>query len=173
MRILEEIKNTIDVKGIIWEDIVNYKKISTTIMCSKCNFKCDKENGVQLCQNWGLAAAPTQTVPIDDILDRHVKNPLTEAIVMQGLEPFDTPFDIYTVAAALKDFKCKDDLVIYTGYNKSEINPAHIQNLLFFLPGDLIIKYGRYIPNQTPHYDEILGVKLASDNQFAEIYTHE
>jgi hypothetical protein len=33
---------------------------------------------------------------------------------------------------------------------------------------NVIIKYGRYIPNQTPHYDEVLGVNLASDNQYAE-----
>jgi hypothetical protein len=32
---------------------------------------------------------------------------------------------------------------------------------------NIIIKYGRYIPNQTPHYDEVLGVYLASDNQYA------
>jgi hypothetical protein len=33
---------------------------------------------------------------------------------------------------------------------------------------NIIIKYGRFIPNHQPHYDEILGVKLASDNQYAE-----
>ena len=32
----------------------------------------------------------------------------------------------------------------------------------------IIIKYGRFIPNQQKHYDEILGVYLASDNQYAE-----
>ena len=33
---------------------------------------------------------------------------------------------------------------------------------------NIIIKYGRYIPDQEPHYDEVLGVNLASDNQYAE-----
>ena len=33
---------------------------------------------------------------------------------------------------------------------------------------NIIIKFGRYIPNQKPHYDEVLGVNLASDNQYAE-----
>jgi hypothetical protein len=32
---------------------------------------------------------------------------------------------------------------------------------------NIIIKFGRFIPNQEPHYDEVLGVKLASDNQYA------
>jgi len=32
---------------------------------------------------------------------------------------------------------------------------------------NVIIKFGRFIPNQEPHYDEILGVNLASNNQYA------
>ena len=62
-----------------------------------------------------------------------------------------------------------DDIVIYTGYNKEE---ERSQDLIEFIKKNqyknIIIKYGRYIPNQTPHYDEIIGVKLASDNQYAE-----
>ena len=62
-----------------------------------------------------------------------------------------------------------DDFVIYTGYNKEEERP---QTLIKFIKENqyknIIIKYGRYIPNQTPHYDEVLGVNLASDNQYAE-----
>ena len=62
-----------------------------------------------------------------------------------------------------------DDLVIYTGYNKEE---ERSQDLINFIKRNqyknIIIKYGRYIPNQTPHYDEVLGVNLASDNQYAE-----
>ena len=62
-----------------------------------------------------------------------------------------------------------DDLVVYTGYNKEEERP---QVLIKFIKENqyknIIIKYGRYIPNQTPHYDEVLGVNLASDNQYAE-----
>ena len=33
---------------------------------------------------------------------------------------------------------------------------------------NIIIKYGRYIPDQEPHQDEVLGVRLASNNQYAE-----
>ena len=33
---------------------------------------------------------------------------------------------------------------------------------------NVIIKYGRYIPGHQPHYDPVLGVYLASDNQYAE-----
>ena len=33
---------------------------------------------------------------------------------------------------------------------------------------NVIIKYGRFIPNEKSHWDEILQVNLASSNQFAE-----
>ena len=46
---------------------------------------------------------------------------------------------------------------------------SKIEDLLKF--SNIIIKFGRYIPGQKPHYDEILGVNLASDNQYAEVIT--
>ena len=33
---------------------------------------------------------------------------------------------------------------------------------------NIIIKYGRYIPNKEKYYNEVLGVYLASENQYAE-----
>ena len=33
---------------------------------------------------------------------------------------------------------------------------------------NIIIKFGRFIPNQQSHYDAVLGIKLASSNQYAE-----
>lgn len=161
------ISDTIEVKGIIWEDTVNYKKICTTLMMPNCSFKCDKENGTQVCQNWELAAAPSQTVLINSFMRRYKENPLTEALVLQGLEPFDSLIDIYTVAAGLSDFNITDDLVIYTGYTREELG-SKIKPL-YTIPGHLIIKWGRYIPNQKPHFDPVLGVYLASDNQYGEL----
>jgi hypothetical protein len=63
-------------------------------------------------------------------------------------------------------FRCytNDDIVIYTGYNESEVS-EQIERLRYFK--NIIIKFGRYIPNQQAHYDDILGVNLASNNQYA------
>lgn len=161
------ISDIIEIKGIIFEDFVNYKKPCMTIMMPKCNFKCDKENGVQLCQNWELAATPSQTAHINGLMRNYKSNPITEAIVLQGLEPFDSLIDLYTVAAALEDFQITDDFVIYTGYTRKEITSE--LKPLYTIPGHLIIKWGRYIPNQKPHFDPVLGIYLASDNQYGEI----
>lgn len=160
---------SIELKGIVWEDMVNYKKICTTLMFPHCDFKCDKEFGTQICQNGGLAAAPSQRHDINDIMCTFAHVYLSEAIVLQGLEPLDDPLDVLTVAAALREWKFNVDLVIYTGYNKSEISQDFLDQLIATTPGRLIIKWGRYVPNQQPHYDPVLGVNLASDNQYAEV----
>ena len=59
-----------------------------------------------------------------------------------------------------------DDIVIYTGYNEDEIQ-KEINKLRQFK--NIIIKFGRFIPNQKKKYDEVLGVTLSSDNQYAEV----
>ena len=60
---------------------------------------------------------------------------------------------------------CNDDVVIYTGYNKEEIADK-IEVLKKFK--NIIIKFGRFIPNSKKKYDEVLGVELASENQYGE-----
>ena len=158
-----------EIKGIIHEDFVNYKVCSMTIAMPYCTFKCDKECGSNVCQNSKLAKDPTLDIPAAKIIDQYLYNPLSHAIVFQGLEPFDSYNDIYYFIYALRFiFKNNDPVVIYTGYNKDEIL-SKIDDLLKF--SNIIIKFGRYIPNQKPHYDEILGVNLASDNQYAEVIT--
>ena len=158
-----------EIKGIIHEDFVNYKMCSMTIAMPYCTFKCDKECGIDVCQNSKLAKEPTIDIPAAKIIDQYLRNPLSHAIVFQGLEPFDSYNDLYYFIYALRFvFKNDDPVIIYTGYNKDEIL-SKIDNLRKF--SNIIIKFGRYIPNQKPHYDEILGVNLASDNQYAEIIT--
>ncbi len=161
------ISDIIEVKGVILEDFVNYKKPCMTLMMPNCSFKCNKEYGSNICHNSSLAAAPLQTVHINSLMRKYISNPITEAIVLQGLEPFDDLISTYTVAAALSDFNITDDFVIYTGYTREEV--ASKLKPLYTTPGHLIIKWGRYIPNQKPHYDSILGVYLASDNQYGEL----
>lgn len=33
--------------------------------------------------------------------------------------------------------------------------------------GNVIVKFGRYRPNEKPHHDDVLGVDLANDEQHA------
>lgn len=152
------------IKGIIDEDLVNYKKPSMVIMFPYCSMKCDKENGTRICQNGALTGAPVIPILVSEIIDRYLQNDISQAIVCQGLEPFDSWTDLFYLVQLFRK-KTNDDIVIYTGYNKEEIKDKVF--LLDMFP-NIIIKYGRYIPGQEPHYDNVLGVKLASNNQYAE-----
>ena len=151
-------------KGIIDTDTVNYKKISMVLEFPYCSFKCDRECGKQVCQNSELASAPDIEISNEEIIQFYLENPLTEAIVMQGLEPFDSLGSLYNF---IYDFRevCNDDIVIYTGYKEEEIYPY----LNFFKKfGNIYIKFGRYRYDRPSRYDEVLGVTLASTNQYCK-----
>ena len=148
---------------IIDEDFVNYKKASMYIAFPNCSFKCGKG----LCQNSPLAKQERVDVEYKSIVDRYMKNPYTNAIVFAGLEPFDDYIDMVNLIDEFRKVTL-DDIVIYTGYNKDELDgELHvITNACEFK--NIIVKFGRYIPDQKPHYDKVLGINLASDNQYAE-----
>ena len=149
------------IKGLISEDFVNYKKPAMTIMFPHCNgFKC----GAEYCQNSPLSKAEDIEIDIANIVIRYLNNPITESVVMQGLEPFDSWDDLIGLVKQLRE-STDDDIVIYTGYYKEEIAD---KIALLSKYKNIVIKYGRYIPNQEKHYDEVLGVYLASSNQYAE-----
>lgn len=154
------------IKGLIDEDFVNYKKPSMVIMFPKCSFKCDKECGEQVCQNGTLATAPQMDISPRDIVERYINNPITSAIVMSGLEPFDSFGDLSYLLHLIRDeYQCDDDIVIYTGYKKDEISR---ELEIIGSHKNIIVKFGRFVPNQTKHYDDVLGIVLASDNQYGE-----
>ena len=153
------------VKEIRDEDFTSYKKPSMVIGFPSCTFKCERESGCKgMCQNLSLATAPEIAISYDNIVDRYLKNPITKAIIMAGLEPFDSWDELNRLSIELR-LKTMDDIVLYTGYKKEEISYA--VDWLTQFP-NIIIKFGRYRPNEEPHYDAVLGIKLASSNQYAE-----
>lgn len=152
------------VKGVIDEDFVNYKVPSMSVVCPYCTFKCDKECGMSVCQNSSLAKADVIDISIDTLVKRYLRNPITKALVFNGLEPFDSFEDVCKLIERIREFR-KDDIVIYTGYNENEVED-YVDKLKNF--GNIIIKFGRFIPNNQSHFDDVLGVYLASDNQYAK-----
>ena len=153
-------------KGIIEEDFVQYKKPSMFLIFPKCSFKCDKECGRPICQNGALANSEEIEIDIkQDIIWKYMDNPITEAIVCGGLEPFDSWEDLKCLIMNLR-YYTPDDIVIYTGYREYEVSREKIEWLELY--GNIIIKFGRFIPDQPSRYDEILGVNLVSNNQYAK-----
>ena len=148
------------IKKIVDEDFANYKKPSMFICTPRCTMKC----GEELCQNSPWLKQPDIEVNPIDIIQRYENNGLTQAVVLAGLDPMDSWTDLYSFIFMFRSIS-DDDIVIYTGYTKCEIADK-IEQLKQF--PNIIVKFGRYVPNQQPHYDEVLGVDLASDNQYAE-----
>lgn len=148
------------------EDCTNYCKTNMFLIFPHCTFKCDKECGMKLCQNSSLINLPNIEISTDNLVRKYINNSITHAIVCGGLEPFDSFDDLLELVEKLRtEYDCNDDIVVYTGYNKEEIVDK-ITKLKNF--NNIVIKYGRFIPNQKPHLDPILKIYLASDNQYAE-----
>lgn len=153
-----------EVKGVLYEDYVNYKKPSMTVLFPTCSFKCDKECGKPVCQNSELASAQSINIPVEHLLEEYLCNPFTSAIVISGLEPLDSELDLIDFIQMIRD-TIYDDIVIYTGYTEDEI-PNTIKELQKF--PNIYMKFGRFIPGHEKHYDSVLGVYLASDNQYGK-----
>jgi organic radical activating enzyme len=132
------------IKGLKDEDFVNYKKPSMFIIMPFCSFKCDKENGCNLCQNSHLAQEPEMNMPILAIVARYKENPITKAVVCGGLEPFDSADSLANLVHVFRQYT-NDDIVIYTGYEEWELltNPYYEKILEY---DNIVIKYGRFRP---------------------------
>ena len=156
------------VKAIVAEDFINYKLPSMFISSCFCDYKCCTELGIDMgvCQNAPLAQIESKDINDQIIFEQFVNNPITKAVVIGGLEPM---IQINEIVDLIKLFRNQGEncpFIIYTGYYPNEI-PKPLERLKQYK--NIIIKFGRYIPNQKPHYDEILGVSLASLNQYAEV----
>lgn len=156
------------IKQLVDEDFVNYKKPSMFIIFPKCTFKCNKDCGRPVCQNYKVLEEPNVEVSINAIVNRYLSNSITSAIVLGGLEPFDSEEELKELVFSFRD-NVQDPIVIYTGYTEEELFKNKTYKKIISL-NNIIIKYGRFIPNQDNHYDDILGVKLASSNQYAKAY---
>lgn len=158
----------IRLKGLIEEDFLNYRLPSMFLATCFCDFKCEKEDstGVTFCQNSSLARAPIIETEIKTLIDKYINNPISKAIVVGGMEPFSQFEELTNL---IKEFRIytKDPFVIYTGYDSNEIC-EQVESLIPY--GNIIVKYGRYKCNNPGRYDGVLGIHLASDNQYACYY---
>lgn len=156
------------VKTIVDEDFVNYKKPSMFIGTISCGGKCCIEGGFPLsvCHNDGWRGSAPIDIRDRVIIERYLHNDISKAIVFGGLEPMEQSDELFEFIDMLRNtYKCDDDVVIYTGYNPSEI--SSIVEKLAHRFSNIIIKFGRYVPNTKSRFDEVLGVTLASENQYA------
>ena len=159
--------NTIKLKGVVMEDFCNYQKPSMYLATSFCDWKCCLEQKLSLetCQNSILAKTPSQDFAIEHIYNAYRQNDISKAIVIGGLEPFLQFNEIKALIDFFRKNRCQDDFVIYTGYKEEELE-QELRDLSQY--ENIIVKFGRYIPNQKSHLDDTLGIYLASYNQYSK-----
>ena len=164
-------KNTMRLKTYVDESFEYYQEPVLLVATTTCDFKCCVEHNLPMtvCQNEPWMKNPNYEIPNTMLIQMYNNNPITKAICFAGFEPFKQWEDIQTFVSEFRE--TNDDLLIfYTGYYKDEIQDKI--NWLKQYP-NIIIKYGRYIPNQQPHYDPVLGIQLASQNQYAEVLSDD
>ena len=140
------------VKGIIEEDFTNFKLPSMFINTCFCDFKCCTESnlGIEVCQNAPLAQADTKEIPDTVIYQHFSTNPITKAVVIGGMEPM---LQIDEVESLIRLFRASGDKSPFVRLRKYKF---------------IIVKFGRFIPDRQHRYDNVLGIELSSDNQYAE-----
>ena len=111
-----------ELRTLVDEDFIQYKKPSMFIGTCYCDWKCCKENNfdISICQNNSLTKEPIKHIPNINIIGRYLNNILTSAIILGGLEPMNQFDDIYNFIVDFR-FHCNDDIVIYTGYKEDEL----------------------------------------------------
>jgi uncharacterized Fe-S radical SAM superfamily protein PflX len=124
----------ISLKGLVDEDLANYKKPSMYIIFPNCTFKCGRAN----CQNSALAHEEKVEIDIEYLVQRYLNNPITKAIVCGGLEPMDSFEELFSLIQEIRKYS-NDDNVIYSGYEEDEVLDK-INQLVRF--SNIIIKFG-------------------------------
>lgn len=143
-----------------------YKKPSLYVATAKCSFKCDRECGEPICSEYSKAGVRGIHYTPKQILNKYISSLHAEALVFGGMEPFDSAIDLYL---CIKEFRAAYQnvpIIIWSGYTPDELNELGFLTPLLQFP-NIIIKFGRYVPDDKPHYDQLLGVRLASRNQRA------
>lgn len=175
------------IKAIKADDYTNYRDpegwSSLFVGMGTCDWKCCIAAGIPIetCQNSELARAPIVELDATSLLKRYALE--SGSVVVGGLEPFNDMGSLKELATAYRDFvnylslggETKlDKFVVYTGYNPDEVIDR-VEEIYNIVKERLtfIVKFGRFVPGQKPHTDKVLGVDLASDNQYARVITKE
>ena len=77
------------IKTVVNERFQDYKKPSLFVATAMCDWKCCSEAGRRqaMCQNSPIAQLPTVDISEEEIFLRYTSDPITQAVVIGGLEP--------------------------------------------------------------------------------------
>lgn len=163
----------VDVKT---DNITDYKETSMLLVFPYCSGKCGPK-----CHNYRMiGTTKINEYNILDIINLYLKLETHNSVVCAGLEPFDSMLDLTNLVKCFSSCNKNCDIVIYTGYNEDEIED-NVKSLVETFDANvnkdykksLIVKFGRFIfddsGKEVKNYSDILGINLASPNQYAKV----
>ena len=154
-------------KFIVTENFQDYKEPNMFIGTISCCGKCCTEQGIPfgVCQNDPWRAQSFKHYEDSEIIEKYLADPISKAVVFGGLEPFEQFDEVYDFIRCLRvNYGNFDPVIIYTGYYENEILSS-VELLKQFK--NIVVKYGRFLIGHEKHFDDVLGVYLASPNQYA------
>lgn len=140
------------------ETFNDYKKTGLYIAFPKCKLNCLG------CQNVELKKKIPLNIDVGNLVNYVLNNPIIDSIICSGLNPMDSFYELQMLIHKIRKFS-KMDIIIYTGYKEEDL-VLEISVLKQY--PNITIKFGEYIKDCDPIYDEILQVTLASNNQYAK-----
>lgn len=158
-------------------DFANYRdpmgRSSLFVGMGSCDWKCCVEAGISpsVCQNYELVHSMPKEIDARLLIAKYIGE--SRSIVVGGLEPLRDMGGLLELAEAFHDasvFGGPSIFVLYTGYELDEVRDK-IADVQKELGADVafIVKFGRFVPGKEEKFDPVLGVKLASPNQHAEV----
>lgn len=142
----------------IKETFNDYKKVGMYVAFPQCSLNCKN------CQNAHLREVEPLEVSLDYLVKIILDNDLIDSVILSGMNPMDSFDDVMSLIREVRN-KSNIEIIIYTGMRESNLT-NEIKKLKEF--NNVIIKFGEYIPNSKEKFDEVLGINLASDNQYAK-----
>ena len=105
---------SVRVAGIIEESIVDGPGLRFVLFLQGCHTHC---KGCQNPQTWDFSGGTL--VPVQDILDRIVQNPLVHGVTFSGGEPFEQAYALVPLAQSLKERGYH--LMAFSGYRLEDL----------------------------------------------------
>lgn len=161
--------DTIRLKQVVAEDFCNYKIPSMFLITCFCDWKCCMEGkfDISVCQNSSLKEYPIKEYTFESLYEFYVSNSITKAIILGGLEPLLQSEELYALISFFRKKGCNDKFLIYTGYTEDEVASDNQYKKLLTL-SNIVFKFGRFKLNDESRFDEVLGIELASQNQYGK-----
>lgn len=163
--------DTIRLKQVVAEDFCNYKLPSMFLITCFCDWKCCTEGNfdTSVCQNFSLKDYPIKEYSFILLYKFYMSNPITKAIIVGGLEPLLQSEELYNLISFFREKGCNDKFIIYTGYTEEEVTSDARYSKLLTL-SNITFKFGRFKLNDESRFDDVLGIELASQNQYGKEY---